>query len=427
MNWRHGFTFLVLSLIGYSADSSAAAGAVRVEIVKSGPGYELLRAGKPYEIRGAGLEYGDMASFAAHGGNSIRNWTTDNAAAVLDTAQSNGITVALCLCLQSERWGFDYNDATVVAAQLELMRAEVLKYRDHPALLAWIIGNELNFDYTNSKVYDAVNDVSEMIHELDPNHPTTTAVAGLGENVVSDLEARAPDLDFYSFQVYGALALLPEFLQKAKFDKPIWITEWGAIGHWEVPKTNWGAPIEMTSTEKAMVYRQGFENYIEPWQGKVLGSYAFLWGQKQERTATWYGMFLESGEETETVDVMHWLWNGEWPENRSPAVQPIMLDGKTSQQSVQLKSGQTYQATIAATDHDSLSYRWELKPESDAEEVGGDLETPIASIDSSLSQQRSALAQIVAPATPGAYRLFVTVYDGNKHAAHANIPFLVTR
>ena len=126
----------------------------------------------------------------------------------------------------------------------------MFKYKDHPALLAWIIGNELNFDYTNSAVYDAVNDISEMIHAVDPNHPTTTTVAGLGENVLLDLEARAGDLDFLSFQAYGDFNV-PEFLSEHAIDRPVWITEWGAIGHWEMERTDWGAPLEMNSSEKA--------------------------------------------------------------------------------------------------------------------------------------------------------------------------------
>lgn len=423
------FTLLTLVSTAYVSNSSGAAGAIKVEVINSASGYELQRAGKPYEIRGAGLEYGDIVSFAAHGGNSIRNWTTANAADVLDAAQANGVTVALCLTVQSERWGFDYDDAEAVAAQLDVMRGEVLKYRDHPALLAWIIGNELNYDYSNSKVYDAVNDISMMIHELDSNHPTTTAVAGLGENVVNDLETHATDLDFYSFQVYGELTALPEFVQSVKFDKPIWITEWGAIGHWEVDKTSWGAPIEMTSTEKADVYLQGYKKFLEPLRGKVIGSYAFLWGQKQERTATWFGMFTETGEETETVDVMHRIWNGSWPENRSPVLHSLLLDGKGPKQHVTLAAGQQYIAVVDASDRDGddLSYRWELKAESEAEEVGGDFEDPLPNLNVSLAQQGSAISQFNAPAEPGAYRLFVTVFDGRNHVAHANIPFLISR
>ena len=170
------------------------------------------------------------------------------------------------------------------AQQLEKLRLEVLKYKDHPALLAWIIGNELNFDYTNSAVYDAVNDISEMIHAVDPNHPTTTTVAGLGENVLQDLEARAGDLDFLSFQAYGEIFNVPEFLSEHAIDRPVWITEWGAIGHWEMERTDWGAPLEMNSSEKAGVYLQAYNEIIAPREGQIVGSFAFLWGQKQERT-----------------------------------------------------------------------------------------------------------------------------------------------
>jgi hypothetical protein len=34
-------------------------------------------------------------------------------------------------------------------------------------VLFWGIGNELNLDYTNAKVWDAVNDIVVKIHEVD--------------------------------------------------------------------------------------------------------------------------------------------------------------------------------------------------------------------------------------------------------------------
>ncbi len=43
--------------------------------------------------------------------------------------------------------------------------SEVLKYKDHPALLTWIIGNEPDLNHTNPKVFDAINDISKMIHQ----------------------------------------------------------------------------------------------------------------------------------------------------------------------------------------------------------------------------------------------------------------------
>lgn len=52
------------------------AGQVRIE--KSTSGWSLSRNGEPYFVRGAG-GVGDLAEFAACGGNSIRTWGADRA------------------------------------------------------------------------------------------------------------------------------------------------------------------------------------------------------------------------------------------------------------------------------------------------------------------------------------------------------------
>ncbi len=410
---------------------SRASTAIKVEVVNVEGRYQIMRGGEPYYIKGAGLEFGSVLSFAAHGGNSIRTWTTrkDNQTAqeLLDNALENGVTVALGLKMGAEHWGFDYDDPQAVATQLESLRVEVLQYRDHPALLVWIIGNELNFDYTNPKVYDAVNDVAKMIHELDPNHPTTTTIAGLREDALNDIDVRAPDLDFVSFQVYGELGDLPAFIERTGFDQPFFVTEWGAIGHWEVDKTSWGAPIEATSSRKADIYLSGYREKLAPIEGQLIGSYVFLWGQKQERTPTWFGLFTESGEETEAIDVMHYIWNGKWPAKRSPRLDSLLLDGKTAEQNVELRAGQSYNAIVNASDpdNDALRYHWEIKAESNATQVGGDFEESIDSLAQLIGDFSGPEIQLSAPQDSGAYRLFVYIYDEQNHAAHANIPFYV--
>ena len=200
---------IVFLVTACSSESGQSPSAVKVEVVATEHGYTLLRGGEPYTVKGAGMVVDDIERFAAHGGNSIRTWSTNwegqDTQALLDTAYAHGVTVALGLAMEPERHGFDYDDAEAVAAQLELMRKEVLKYREHPALLLWVIGNELNHSYTNPRVYDAVNDVAEMIGKLDPYHPTTTTTSGFTPDVNAEIMARAPALDFISFQMYGSI------------------------------------------------------------------------------------------------------------------------------------------------------------------------------------------------------------------------------
>jgi hypothetical protein len=403
---------------------------VKVEVVKSEKGFRLLRGGEPYVIRGAGMVHDDLARFAAHGGNSIRNWTTDDSVQdvmeLLDRAHEQGVTVALCLPMVAERHGFDYDDPAAVSRQLESFREDVVRYRDHPALLMWIIGNELNHSYRNPRVWDAVDDVAEMIHEVDPNHPATTAVSGFDAQVVAEIQARAPNLDFVSFQLYGMLFALPKLMREAGFTEPFMVTEWGSLGWWEMGKTSWGAPLELTSSEKAGVFRRAHDEVLASFDGQLIGSYVFKWGQKQERTPTWFGLFLESGEATESLDVMHYLWTGNWPANRSPRVRSLRIGFRSGADSVTLAAGKTYRAKFDVLDPegDPLRFRWEIKPESDATQVGGDFEAPIASIEGWLSDPQAANTSITVPA-PGQYRLFAYAFDDHGNAAHANIPLRV--
>ncbi len=425
-----GSALIVLVAVKASAQILAT-GPAKVEIRKNDGSYQIYINQKPFYIEGAGIEYGSQEKLKEHGGNSFRTWSTDNGrdrcVDILDRAQKNGLYVTMGLDIQPERHGFNYNDTNAVARQLASVKAQVLKYKDHPALIAWAIGNELNLDYQNPKVWDAVNDLSRMIHQLDPNHLTTTTLAGFNKPLTDTIRKRAPDLDFLSFQMYSDIINLPRYLREANWDQPYVITEWGATGHWECAKTAWGAPIENDSTTKANQYQMRFEKVIRSDHKYCLGSYVFSWGQKQERTPTWYGMFLESGEETPAVDVMQYLWTGTWPANRSPRLDGTWLDVKTAYQNVHLKAGQTYEARVSAADpdQDRLRYAWEVMEESKEKKVGGDAESVPRRLQGLIAEPAKDQTALHAPATPGAYRLFVYIYDGHGHAAHANVPFYV--
>jgi hypothetical protein len=404
-----------------------ASGPVKVELRKTADGYQLYVNHKHFYIKGAGLESGNQEKLAEHGGNSFRTWRTTHGREILDQAQANGLYVTLGLDMGRERLGFNYTNPAQVAEQLERVKTEVLKYKDHPALIIWAIGNELNLNGKNPAVWDAVNGISKMIHAVDPNHLTLTPLAGFNPDTIAEVRRRAPDLDLIGIQMYAGIVALPRLLRESGYDGPYLVTEWGATGHWEVPKTDWGAPIENDSTTKANAYLSRYKAAIESDPKHCLGSYVFLWGQKQERTPTWYGMFLNTGEETATVDALDTIWNGHPPAHRSPKVEGAWLNNKTAYQSIHLKAGQHYPAKLAVTDLDGepVTYRWVVMDESEAKTSGGDFEREPKIWTGLIQSPDKSEIVLTTPPKSGAYRLFAYAYDGKGHAAHANIPFYV--
>ncbi|HEY0333562.1 MAG TPA: glycoside hydrolase family 2 TIM barrel-domain containing protein [Stenotrophomonas sp.] len=407
-----------------------------VRIVRQGDGYQLLVDGQPFLVKGAGMSgEGKMAELAARGGNSFRTWDVEpdpvRMRATLDEAQRLGLKVAVGIAVGNERHGFDYNDEVAVAAQLQRIRGEVEAWKDHPAVLMWVAGNELNLHYKNQKVWNAIGGIADMIHGVDPNHPVMTTLAGFGPPLIAQLKQRAPSLDLIGIQLYGNLSELPVKLRQSQWTGPYVVTEWGPTGHWESPLTAWKAPIEDDASRKAALLIERYQRYIASDTRLGLGSYVFLWGQKQERTPTWYGLFLHDGLATPSVDAMQYLWTGAWPANRAPAIEPIRIDGKAAIDSVVLAPGSEHRAQVHATDHDgdTLQYRWQVRAESTATSIGGDAEhlPPEVALTVAKTDTSTGDFRFSAPTPPGNYRLFVEVLDGRGHAAYANFPFQVAK
>ena len=104
----------------------------KTEIVEINNQFHLIRNGSPYFVKGAGDT--KLSLLKEIGGNSIRTWTIDTKS-VLDKAHEHGISVCIGLWVGHERHGFDYNDEYSVELQLLYFEREVMKIKDHPALL----------------------------------------------------------------------------------------------------------------------------------------------------------------------------------------------------------------------------------------------------------------------------------------------------
>ena len=402
--------------------SKAMAEAIPVELKKSDDGWQLIRGGEPYFIHGAGGD-GPLEELAAAGANSIRTWSGD-VGTLLDDAHALGMTVTVGIWLGHERHGFDYTDKKQVKEQLERAKEIVLKYRDHPALLLWGVGNEMEGfdDGDDPAIWKAVNDVAAMIKELDPNHPTMTVTTFVHGGRIEFLHNRSSAIDIHGVNAYGGAQVVPEFLRDGGATKPFVLTEFGPVGPWEIPTTDWGAPYEQTSTEKAAFYAESYEKGIANAPGMALGAYAFLWGDKMEATETWFGMLLPDGAQTGAVDAMTEIWTGKTPANLAPTVERIEIGG-----SAEFDPGVEFDASTVISDPEGgeLDVRWALLPESGDYSTGGDFRPALEPIAGAILDGREDGARVKLPDEPGAYRLFVYAYDDAGKAATANAPLLI--
>jgi hypothetical protein len=397
-----------------------------VEVRKQGKNYKLYVNGSPYFIKGAG-GYTHFEDLKKYGGNSVRLWSTIGAKKYMDKAHELGLTVTLGLDMELERRGFDYNNKKAVAEQLERLKKEVLAFKDHPALLMWGVGNELDQFAQNYNVWNAVNDLAKFIHEVDPHHPTTTMLAGVPLHHVKEIMKRAPEIDVLSLNAFLDLPNVRGHLNRANYKGPYLIGEWGASGYWESPLTPWGAFIEQTSTAKAEMVEQYYQSAIVGHPDRCLGSYIFYWGYKQARTHTLLSMYLESGHETGMLDVMEKYWTGKDPSNKAPEVLPIGIDDKQTHLGVYLAPGSSHMAYTDCKDpdNDTLYYYWEVFHESQEKKEGGDKEEKPEAIDGLIINGKGKALSFKAPTKPGPYRLFLYVYDGKNKVATANAPFYV--
>jgi hypothetical protein len=424
-------------------DNATAQKAAVVKIVKNQGVYEWTVNGEPFTVKGVGLSYDSGREYAAlksAGGNAFRTWTTNYADMVMEEARKHGLMVAMGLEVDKELHGFDYNDEAAVAKQFADAKKMIQKYKNHPNLLAWVVANEPNLLFNpdgslatvNPKVYESISDIIDYIHAEDPNHPVTYTFAGANPTHIKTAMQYTPQVDFISVQVYGGLGDVHEEYQLSNIDKPFMVTEFGPKGHWETPSTEWNREIEEPSTIKAagMIERMQ-ESLGNNKSGLNIGGFAFLWGQKQERTPTWYGMYHKDGSQMERIDELTKFWTGDYPDNRAPQVTEITINQLNPQENIYLAPNSAAIANIKLhePDGDEITCKWVILKEVDERSDGGAYEKEPADIpfkrDASQSNCEQGQLAFTTPAKDGDYRLFAYVYDGKGKVGYANAPFFI--
>jgi len=437
-----GIALLLASCaVSMTGDQDAAPGS-RVQVVKQPDGnFTLLRNGEPYLVKGAGtgsgqgLRGGNLQLLAASGGNSIRTWGIAqldelvDGKPLLDRAHELGISVTAGFWVQHVRHGFDYSDSASIDEQRARLRSAVLKYRHHPALLAWGLGNEMEAFEPNVEgevIWRELNHLAGIIKDLDPHHPVMTMIAGAQPAKIAGILEHYPNMDILGINSYGSAPVEGRRLVGMGWNGPYMLTEYGVTGTWEVSATPWDAPIEPDPSTKAAESYTAYTMDRDDNAGRSLGSYVFFWGNKQEATATWFGMFLPTGEKLPRVDAMAYAWSGKWPDNRAPKLTSL----STPVAFETVKPGIRSYAEVDCIDRegDELRYVWDIRAESSDRKIGGDAEAKPPSFPDAIEKgQGTRRIEFKAPKLPGAYRVFVTAYDGQGGAVAHNLPFYVEK
>ena len=416
------FTFYLLFLSGFYA----LEGKTSIEN-DSKVGYFLSVDGKRFNVKGAASEGDHLRILKDFGGNTIRTWAIDEK--TLDAAHKMGLKVVAGIWLEHMRHDvdYDYNDDEFINKQREKVVSLVKKFKDHPALLAWGLGNEVELHVPNDMlktIWSEVNTIAELVKSVDPNHPIVTSVAGFNQQKINYIKQYYPLCEILGVNGYGFAHKVGKLLLEYGWEKPYMITEFGPLGTWEVgDKTDWGVVIEESSHEKAERYLRAYNAAMNESPNYCLGVFPFFWSNKQETTSTWYGMFLKNGARTEAVDAMAYAWNGEYPDNRVPEIHSISSSAKFKE----VKRWSTHTADIQVIDHedDPLEYTWVIMDESKVKSVGGDFEPTPKSYPKLILENNGNKVKFKTPWRKGPYRLFAYVEDDNRGAATVNFPFYV--
>ncbi len=399
----------------------------KVRIAKEHGRYNLYRNGAPFVVKG-GSGYTHMAMLNAIGGNTVRTWDTAGLGAILDSAAANNLAVIAGLYIPESRYvDLFYRNQKKVDEQYTAYREVIQRYRSHPALLMWCLGNEVDFPFKAryNKFYDVYNRLLDMIHTEDPDHPVTTTMVNYQFRNIINIRLKVKGLDIISFNTFGDLKKLKDNLSSFSWlwKGPFLITEWGIYSPQESVNTIWSVPIEPTSTKKAAQYREMYTTDLPVDDPRFLGALTFYWGQKEEVTPTWYSILDERGGATAIVREMQSLWTGATQLRNPPELEYMLVNGKGAADNIIMKPGtqQTAEVKMIHPVTTGLRIVWKVLDEDlDPQNIH---EPKAYTVD--LTPGDSFRVTFRAPEKEGPYRIYSWVYDDDGNVATANTPFYV--
>lgn len=418
------FAAMCLGIVACAPEQGAA-------IHPKGDGFELRIDGVPTFVNGVGgTNRLDVAASAS--ANACRTWggNIESVKRTSALAAENGMRVMQGISLPKDE--AKYRDQEWRAQTLASCRELATAFKDDPNIFCWGIGNEVQLSGANgSVVWGFIEELAVAIKEIAPKQLVSTVISH-DRSALDSIARYAPSLDVIGINSYGPILEVKDMVAASDYKGPYMITEWGPTGWWETDKTEWEASIEQTSEEKRQVYESRYNGAVLG-DERCIGSFVFLWGQKEERTPTWFSMFVESqveglplaGEKTPMVEAMQRVWSGKEPEQTAPIVTAIAIDGKKPIESPTVAKGRAFNVEIEATDREQseLTYIWEILHEATILGFGGSYE-PRPERYGEVFTTNVPTAQITIN-DAGNYRVYAYVKDGTGYVSTVNSPVQV--
>ncbi|MFT6856426.1 MAG: hypothetical protein ACJA0X_002405 [Cyclobacteriaceae bacterium] len=316
----------------------------QVTYSKKNDQWQLFVDGSPFKVKG--ITFGhedDVANYDTYfkdlqflGVNAIRTWNHNkNTQQLLDAAHTYNIKVMVGIWMRHGKAGMEADDSfdyLTDTAGMTLMYKEAInaveKFKAHPALLSWGIGNEVYLNMATDdekKAYSIfLESICKTIKTLDPNHPITSVEAwtfGLDW-----WQKYVPSIDIYGLNCYGAGAnFLQQELEKKNIDKPYIITEFGVTGEWDVNKDANDIAIEPSDSDKYDAISKGYKNWIDN-KSACLGVFNFHYGDGNIFVSPWL-MTHHRGMYRPQYWSIREAFTGKKPTNNIPVINAFTTKG----------------------------------------------------------------------------------------------------
>ncbi|WBQ08111.1 discoidin domain-containing protein [Kribbella sp. CA-293567] len=363
----YGMSLFEFQVLGTGGGTGPQPGTGTVRVAGSQGNWQLLVNNAPWQVKG--LTWGPPASEAgarlpglkAIGVNTVRTWGTDAGSKPLfDAAAANGMRVIAGYWLQpgggpgSGGCANYVTDATYKANTLADIRRWTTEYKDNQGVLMWNVGNEsvlgLQNCYSGAELEAQriayarfVNEATQAIHAIDPNHPVTSTDAWTG--AWPYYKQYTPDLDLLAVNSYGNVCQVRQDWINGGYDKPYILTEAGPAGEWEVPNDVNGVPTEPTDVQKRDGYLQAW-NCIVGHTGVALGATLFHYGIEDDFGAVWFNL-TPAGEKRLSYYAVRQAFGGPGGGNTPPVITNMTLSRVTD-----VPAGGTITVDVAVTDPD---------------------------------------------------------------------------